>query len=76
MSKTDPKTDAKKPEQKLVHVRSKGERFRRAGILFTKEGVFLDPATLNADQVEAINSDPSLVVVGGELVATEKKAAK
>lgn len=58
-----------------IVVKSKGERFRRAGIEFTRDGVEVDPAELTAEQAEAINNEPNLVVVG-ELVGTKKAAAK
>jgi hypothetical protein len=59
-----------------IVVKSKGERFRRAGIEFTRDGVEIDPAELTAEQAEAINNEPNLVVVGGDLVGTKKAAAK
>lgn len=72
MSKNDSKNDAKKAEPALVLVRSKGERFRRAGIEFTREGVEVDASKLTAEQIAAINDEPALTVDGGELVAPEK----
>lgn len=36
--------------------------FRRAGIHFTREGVEIDPATLDAGQLAAIRAEPSLVI--------------
>jgi len=54
-----------------ILVKSKTERFRRAGIEFTREGIELDPADLTEAQAEAINGEPNLVVVGDELEGTK-----
>jgi hypothetical protein len=55
-----------------ILVQSKPERFRRADIEFTREGVVLDTDKLKKEQLEAIKAEPMLVVSD----ATEKKAAK
>ena len=62
--------------EKKTHilVKSKTERFRRAGIEFTRAGVELDPAELTAEQAEAINDEPNLVIVGGDIEAGETPA--
>lgn len=71
------KTPDKTPKKAVtILVKSKTERLRRAGIEFTREGVELDPADLTEAQAEAINAEPLLVVVGGEIEGTkpEKKS--
>ncbi len=62
----------KKPATILV--RSKTERFRRAGIEFTREGVEIDPATLTPEQAEMINDEPLLSVDGGEIEGSAEPA--
>lgn len=43
-----------------VTIKSKGERFRRAGIEFTRAGVEVDSADLTPEQMLAIASEPQL----------------
>ena len=57
-----------------IRVKSKPERFRRAGIEFTRAGIELDPAELTAEQAEAINGEPNLIIDGGELAGTKVEA--
>jgi len=59
-------------------VQSKPERFRRAGIEFTREGVELDSEKLTKEQIEAINAEPNLTIVGEDapVPAASKKAAR
>ena len=47
----------------LITVKSKGERFRRAGIEFSRAGVELDTDELTQEQVLAIASEPQLVTL-------------
>lgn len=44
----------------LITIKSKGERFRRAGIEFTRAGVKVDSADLAPEQMLAIASEPQL----------------
>lgn len=53
----------------LVTVKSKTERFRRAGIEFTRAGVEIDIGDLTPEQALAIASEPQLTfLVDGEVV--------
>lgn len=53
----------------LITIKSKGERFRRAGIEFTRAGVELNTDDLTPEQTLAIASEPQLVtLVDGEEV--------
>lgn len=59
----------------LITVKSKSERFRRAGLDFTRAGVEFDTDDLTQDQVDAIQAEPNLVIVGdAELVGGKKQA--
>ena len=49
-----------------ILVKSKPERFRRAGIAFTRDGVEIDPATLTDAQLAAIRAEPNLIVIGDD----------
>lgn len=51
-------------KQNTILVKSKSERFRRAGIEFTRAGVELGPKDLTEAQAEAIANEPMLIVVG------------
>lgn len=61
-----------------VKIQSKPERFRRAGIEFTREGVEIDTAKLTKNQIELINNEPMLTVVdeSTELKAGKKKSGE
>lgn len=50
----------------IIKVRSKSPGFRRAGILFTAEGVELDTKDLGKDQLAAIKAEPMLVIEGAK----------
>lgn len=67
---------ANKKNADIVRVRSKAERFRRAGIEFNRDGIDLDVGELTAEQIDAINAEPNLVIDGGEIPSDGKKAAK
>jgi len=60
----------------LITVKSKGERFRRAGIEFSRAGVELDTDELTQEQVDAIQAEPNLVIVGDAEIVGGKKPAK
>jgi hypothetical protein len=60
----------------IITVKSKGERFRRAGIEFSRAGIELDTAELTQDQVDAIQAEPNLVIVGDAELVGGKKPAK
>lgn len=54
-------------------VKSKSERgFWRAGIHFTREGVEIDPATLDAGQLAAIRAEPALIITDDTPEADDK----
>lgn len=58
-----------------ITVRSRGERFRRAGIDFTRAGVVLDPAALTEEQRHAIAHEPALIVeLSVEGITDEERA--
>lgn len=54
----------------IIKVRSKGARFRRAGLAFTSEPIELDTKDLSKEQLEAIQNESMLIV---EEVKPEKK---
>lgn len=60
----------------LITIKSKPERLRRAGIEFNRTGVELDTDELTLEQVEAINAEPLLVVVGDVELWAGKRAGK
>lgn len=47
---------------KALVVTSVAKSFRRLGLAFTREAVHLDPSLLSKDDVQALKSDPNLVV--------------
>lgn len=53
----------------IIIVKSKTERFRRAGIEFTRAGIELDPSKLKKTQLDAITSEPNLVVIESDKAA-------
>lgn len=68
--------------QKIIIVKAKAERgFYRAGLHFTREGRELDTSELTKAQLEAIRSEPNLVVsepaeTDAQRLAREKAEAK
>lgn len=46
----------------IIKVTAKTDRFRRAGLAFTREPVELDTEDLSKKQLEALKSEPMLVV--------------
>lgn len=51
--------------QSTITVKSKAANgFRRAGLAFTREGIELDPSKLKKAQLDAILSEPNLIVIG------------
>lgn len=56
-----------------ITVKSRAEKFRRAGIDFTREGIELDTSELTAEQAAAIAEEPALIVLGEVPLAGEKK---
>lgn len=56
-----------------ITVKSRAEKFRRAGIDFTKEGVELDTRELTTEQADAITEEPALIVLGETPLTGEKK---
>jgi hypothetical protein len=59
-----------------ITVKSKPERFRRAGIEFNRAGVELDTDKLKKGQLEAIQAEPNLVIAGDAPAEPKKKGAK
>lgn len=59
-----------------IIVTSKPERFRRAGLEFTRAAVELDTAKLTKAQLEAIESEPLLTVAEAKAVPADKGKAK
>lgn len=55
-----------------ITVKSKGARFRRAGIEFTREGVDLDIGKMKREHLDAILVEPNLIVTGDVDAATGK----
>jgi len=59
-----------------INVQSKPERFRRAGIEFTRAGVEVDTDKITKEQLEAIEAEPNLVVAAEESAAKPQQKAK
>lgn len=59
---------------KKLQVVARGDSFRRAGLEFTGTPTLLDPDTLTKAQIEALKSEPRLVVV--EIEEKAEKTAK
>jgi hypothetical protein len=51
----------------VLHVQSKRAGFRRAGFQFGAEPVNIPVADLSKEQVEALTSEPMLIVVRAEI---------
>lgn len=47
---------------KVLQIRAKGERFRRAGLTFGREPAVLKLSDVSKDQVAALKAEPQLVV--------------
>lgn len=61
-----------------LKIKSKPESFRRAGIVFTREGVIVDTAQLTDEQIDALENEPNLVVAevdGNESDTTDQPPA-
>ena len=71
---TPPTSNSKNMD--IIRVRSKAPRFRRAGIEFNRDGIDLDVSQLTAEQIDALNAEPNLVIDGGAIASDGKKAAK
>lgn len=59
-----------------IIVKSRGERFRRAGLSFTREGVELDTAKLKKGVFEQLEAEPQLVIKPAEKAASTETAAE
>ena len=73
-SKTQGKGDKGKPVAGL-RVASKGASFCRAGRRFTRDATDIPLAELSAEQVEALRTEPSLVVQDVEIGPVDAASA-
>ncbi|CAA0111649.1 Uncharacterised protein [BD1-7 clade bacterium] len=62
-------TTAKKKPQ-TVFIRSRGPKFRRAGISFTQEAIEVDVAELTDAQRQALQGESQLVITDSSDTAT------
>lgn len=60
---------------KKLQIVAKTDSFRRAGIEFGAEAKLIDPDKLSKEQVEALKSEPRLVVTEVEVKEDKKETA-